>query len=63
MAELRWMVALHGFRTTDSDALLLKPADQPEEFTVALKGVTAQITVDTNTKRELNKQRKGHLMI
>lgn len=43
VAELRRVVAEHGIRAADSHPFLLQPADQPEELTVTLKGVTAQV--------------------
>lgn len=44
MAQLRRVVAEHGIRASNSQPFLLEPADQPEQLTVTLKGVTAQVT-------------------
>lgn len=44
VAELRRMLAEHGVRASNSHPFLLEPADQPEQLTVTLEGVTAQIT-------------------
>lgn len=44
VAELRRVVTEHGFRASNSHPFLSEPADQPKQFTVTLKGVTAQVT-------------------
>lgn len=44
VAELRRVVTEHGVRPSNSHPFLLQPTDQPEQLTVALKGVNAQVT-------------------
>lgn len=43
VAELRRVAAQHGFRTPKPHAFVPEPADQPEEFTMTLQGVTAEV--------------------
>lgn len=56
VAELRGVVAERGFGTPKSHAFVPEPADQPEQFTMTLEGVTAEVTgqerraVNTNTQ-------------
>lgn len=38
------MAAEHGIRTSNAYPFFLEPADQTEQLTVTLKGVTAQVT-------------------
>lgn len=53
VAELWRVVTEHGVRTPDSHSFLLEPADQAEQLTVTLKGVTAQVTGGEEEVREV----------
>ena len=52
VAEFRRVVAEHGVRTSDSHPSLLEPADQPEELTVTVKGVAAQVAGGEKTRNK-----------
>lgn len=52
MPELGRLVAEHGLRASDLHPLLLQPADEPEELTVAFKGVAAQVTEERRAAEE-----------
>lgn len=43
VAELRRVVTEHGIRASNSHTFLLEPGDQPEQLTVTLKGVPAEV--------------------
>lgn len=59
VAELRRVVAEHGIWVLNSHPFLLEPADQPKQLTVALKGVTTQVT----GRVEDTKKVTGSLMV
>lgn len=44
VAELRGVVAEHGFGTPKSHTFVPEPADQPKQFTMTLEGVPAEVT-------------------
>lgn len=57
VAELRRVVTEHGFRASNSHPFLSEPADQPKQFTVTLKGVTAQVAGEEMDKKHCERWR------
>lgn len=53
VAELRRVVTEHGIRASNSHTFLLEPGDQPEQLTVALKGVPAEVTGREEDREEV----------
>lgn len=47
------MVTEHGIRASNSHTFLLEPGDQPEQLTVALKGVPAEVTGREEDREEV----------
>lgn len=44
VAQLRGVVAEHGFGTAQPHAFVPEPAEQPKQFTMTLEGVPAEVT-------------------
>ena len=54
VAQLRRVVAEHGFLASNSHPFLLEPADQPVQRTVTIKGVKAQVAGGEEDKEEVD---------
>lgn len=53
VAEFRRVVAEHGIWASNSHPFFLEPADQPEQLTVTVKGVTTHVTGEQEDRKEV----------